>query len=242
MPKAISCSICTTVSQATCKPGKAEIIPPKTAAFVANFGGIASDQPTQSDQTSMETEEEVEIDAELAELLQPSTYCIATYRAQTRAARSKRELQLILDGEKLVMEARAARLKEQQHASPVHQTGSKDVKPLATDAPTTSIQPGPHQWTAKEKAQIKKGKLAAQQMRIAAAMRKSLRDSWSKSSVASEASFSFGNIARSTSMSSQHLLFKLDFSTLRSQQERYDKALAESARTTSSSVDLSVIS
>ena len=190
----------------------------------------------------MEAEEEVEIDAELAESLKPSTFCIAEYRAQSRAARSKRELQLILDGEKLVMDARAARLKEQRQASPVHKAGLKDVKPLETLAPAAGIQPGPHKWTAKERAQIKKGKLAAQHMRIAAAMRRSLRDSWSKSSFASEASFSFGNIARSTSLSSQHPLFKLDFSTLRSQQDRYDKALADSARTTSSSVDLSVIS
>ena len=61
----------------------------------------------------MEADEELEIDEELAELLKPSSFSLAECRAKSRATRTKGELKLILDGEKAVMEARAARLKNQ---------------------------------------------------------------------------------------------------------------------------------
>ena len=179
----------------------------------------------------MEADEELKIDEELAELLKPSSFSLAECRAKSRAARTKRELKLILDGEKAVMEARAARLRNQSDLA--NSPGPSGATSQESETSSAATQACMQEWTAVEQARIRKGKKAAHKMQADAALRRSLRDS-----VASEASFSFRNIANKPLWSQPQAIFKLDFSTLKSCQDRYDQALADSARTSTRSTSL----
>lgn len=177
----------------------------------------------------MEKAEAIELDAELSELLKPSSFSLAECRAKSRAARNKRELAFILAGEKLVMQARQARQKERKQANAGHEP--------AAQAGTSSleVQQVRQAWTSEERAQIEKGRKAAIEMRNNSASHKLMRDSMT-SSAASSASFSFSKTTNRTDLVQHHdqLRFNLKFMTLRCQQERYCEALtsARSSATT----------
>lgn len=161
-------------------------------------------------------------DTELAQLLAPSTFSLDECRARSRAARTPEELQLILLGEKRVMEAQAKRAKAAGSAPCGHST-----------------------WTPEEKAKIQRGKEAAERMRASADTRRDLRMSWARSSLGSADSASgwcFANLAspRCTPVSAKKpRQQKLDFKLLKSVNERYSM---NSARSAASSTDALMLS
>ena len=176
-------------------------------------------------------------DQELAELLAPSTFSLEECRARSRAARTPEELSRILRGEKRVMEARAERIKLHHAASPTMSCLASSSHPAeaAAAAPATTQ----HTWSLIEQAKIKRGKEAAHRLRASADVRSSLRDSWARSSVASDAGSAAGWYFKSLACKSMGAgkqgQLRLDFSTLRRYSERYS---INSARSTLSSIDI----
>lgn len=183
-------------------------------------------------------EESVVVDEELAQLLLPSTFSLEECRAKSRASRTKRELQCILLGEKLVKEAQAARAKALTDSETACQRLGPHHSTKQAAEPIPAASPPQRSWTAEEKAKLEQGKQAACQLRAGAAMRKSLRDSWARSSVASEARSSASwAFRKSISKPVDHNChFNLDFASLRQLTERYDMATVDSARSLASSV------
>jgi hypothetical protein len=186
----------------------------------------------------------VEVDEELAQLLSPSTFSLAECRAKSRAARTERDLKRILLGEKIVMESRQNRVRAKlESEAPKCNLDSGTSTSQAAEPTSTAPQPM-RNWTAQEAAKIEQGKKTAHKLRADAAIRKSFRSSWARSSAASEArssaGWSFGKIANK---SSEHQCqFKLDFSSLRQLTERYDLAMIDSARSMASSVGIDAAS
>ena len=180
----------------------------------------------------------VEVDEELAQLLSPSTFSLAECRAKSRAARTERDLKRILLGEKLVMESRQNRVRAKLEAKAPKCNTDLGTSTSEADEPTSAAPQPIRNWTAQEAAEIEQGKKTALKLRADAAMRKSFRSSWARSSAASEAkssaAWSFGQIANKLP-EHQHQ-FKLDFSSLRQLTERYDLAMMDSARSMASSV------
>ncbi|KAL3141505.1 hypothetical protein ABBQ32_005066 [Trebouxia sp. C0010 RCD-2024] len=158
-------------------------------------------------------------DTELAQLLAPSTFTVDECRARSRAARTPEELQLILLGEKRVMEAQAKRARAAASASREH--------PI---------------WTTEEKAKIQRGKEAAERMRASADTRKNPRMSWARSSLASAESAGSWCFAKPASPNcipvgaKKPRQQKLDLKLLKSINERYSM---NSARSMASSIDAS---
>ncbi len=190
------------------------------------------------------------MDEELAQLLTPSTFSLEECRAKSRAARTDRERERILLGERLVMQARAARTKQQQEGKTASYNSSSVVSTAYSDdqmqVGDTTLQSIKRDWTAAQKSKIETGKRAAQSLRADAALRRSVRDSWARSSAASEAGsftgFSFGKTTRKSLGSEHQHQLKLDFSSLRKITERYDMAMIDSARSMASSADVAVSS
>ncbi len=181
----------------------------------------------------------VEVDEELAQLLSPSTFSLAECRAKSRAARTERDLERILLGEKLVMESRQNRVKTKlESEAPKSTLDSETTSTSQAAEPTTAVPQPTRNWTAQEAAKIEQGKKTANKLRADAAMRKSFRSSWARSSAASEAKssagWSFGKIANK--LPEHQPQFKLDFSSLRQLTERYDLAMMDSARSMATSV------
>ena len=173
------------------------------------------------------------IDKELADLLAPSTFSIEECRARSRAARTPAELKRILLGEKRVLEARAERARLAKAAAALDCSSGK---------PSTPAQAAGHcKWTPAEMARIEKGKEAAQKLRAKADVRASLRDSWTRSSIGSDAGSASGWCFQSLVRKSQprprksHLMLSMDFSSIRSFSERYS---LDSARSMASSADV----
>ena len=175
-----------------------------------------------------------DIDEELAQLLHALTFSMEECRAKSRAARTPHELECILRGEKKVKEARAERLK-------VSKAVATNLSTLANASGAAhTVSPTGHSVRSKKDiARIEKGREAAQMLRASAHLRFSLRDSWARSSVASEAgsaaSFSFSSNARKTRDAKQIKQVKLDLSSLRNFTARYNM---DSARSMASSVDV----
>jgi len=180
----------------------------------------------------------VEVDQELAQLLSPSTFSLAECRAKSRAARTERDLERILLGEKLVMESRQNRVKAKLESGAPKSNPDSETSTSQAAEPTTAAPQPIRNWTAQEAAKIEQGKKTANKLRADAAMRKSFRSSWARSSTASEAKssagWSFGKIANK--LPEHQPQFKLDFSSLRQLTERYDLAMMDSARSMTTSV------
>ncbi len=186
----------------------------------------------------------VEVDEELAQLLSPSTFSLAECRAKSRAARTERDLKRILLGEKLVMESRQNRVRAKLEAEASKCKLDSGTSTSQADEPTSAAPQPIRNRTAQEAAKIEQGKKTAHKLRADAAMRKSFRSSWARSSAASEAKssagWSFGKIANK--LPEHQSQFKLDFSSLRQLTERYDLAMIDSARSMASSVGIDAAS
>ena len=180
----------------------------------------------------------VEVDQELAQLLSPSTFSLAECRAKSRAARTERALKRFLLGEKLVMESRHNRARAKLESEACESSLDLGISTSQAAEPTSAAPQPIRNWTAQEAAKIEQGKKTANKLRADAAMRKSIRSSWARSSAASEAKssagWSFGKIANK--LPEHQPQFKLDFSSLRQLTERYDLAMMDSARSMASSV------
>lgn len=150
-------------------------------------------------------------DAELVELLAPSTFSLEECRTRSRETRSPEELSLLLIGEKRVKEALAKRAR----------LGRPAAEP-------SSLQ-----------ARIQKGKEAAERLRATADERRDLRKSWARSSLGSTESAAEWYL-RSLTMSDQSPANaleqsqpRLDLKSIKSFNKRYSM---NSARSTASSV------
>ncbi|KAL0038302.1 hypothetical protein WJX77_001356 [Trebouxia sp. C0004] len=185
----------------------------------------------------------VEVDEELAQLLSPSTFSLAECRAKSRAARTERDLKRILLGERLVMESRQNRFRAKFESEAPKSISDLGTSTSQADEPTSAAPQPIRNWTAQEAAKIEQGKKTAHKLRADAAMRKSFRNSWARSSAASEArssaGWSFGKIANKTP--DPQCQFTLDFSSLRQLTERYDLAMVDSARSMASSVGIDAV-
>ncbi len=180
----------------------------------------------------------VEVDEELAQLLSPSTFSLAECRAKSRAARTERDLNRILLGEKLVMESRQNRVRAKLESEAPKSHLDSETSTSEAAEPTSAAPQPIRNWTAQEAAKIEQGKKTANKLRADAAMRKAFRSSWARSSAASEAKssagWSFGKIPNK--LPEHQCQFKLNFSSLRQLTERYDLAMMDSARSMASSV------
>ncbi|DBA86460.1 TPA: hypothetical protein ACH3X2_005443 [Trebouxia sp. C0005] len=185
-----------------------------------------------------------EVDEELAQLLSPSTFSLAECRAKSRAARTERDLKRILLGEKLVMESRQNRVRAKLELEAHKGMLDSGTSTSQADEPTSAAPQPIRNWTAQEAAKIEQGKKTAHKLLADAAMRKSFRSSWARSSAASEAKssagWSFGKIANK--LPEHRCQLKLDVSSLRQLTERYDLAMIDSARSMASSVGLDAAS
>lgn len=153
----------------------------------------------------------IEDDAELKELLAPSTFSLEECRARSREARSPEELSLLLIGEKRVKEARAKRAR----------LGRPALEPSLLQA------------------QIQKGKEAAERLRATADERRDLRKSWARASLGSSGSAAEWYLRsltcsdRSPAGAQEQGQPRLDLKSIKSFNKRYSM---NSARSSASSV------
>ena len=131
-----------------------------------------------------------------AELLTPSTFSVAAFRADLRSKRSPAELKRILLGEQAVLRARAARALHLQDTVKISSEGIDLQTPRNPLQETGSKPAARHTWSAAELVKIQRGREAAQRMKASTCLRKScrsLRDScdWARSSLGAEGSTVF---------------------------------------------------